>query len=1294
MPEISSKQQNFEYTLTHAFDIEKFLRFAAEFINGLNVFSSAKDFKTDGRSNFEQFVVGCYKVGSYETPKKEKLMVLAVCLKQGSNVEQARSKQRNYVKQIIREVDTDADAALVAFYTENDYKKWRLSFVRIDREFVGGKIKDKVLTPAKRYSYLVGDGEPCNTAKQCLYGIYSDEVNKITLDDLEKAFSVERVTDDFFKLYREKFLQLQEMLEKIPAFVKEAKERNFSSEQFAKKLMGQLVFLYFIQKKGWLGVDAFQKHMTEKEYNNAFYVRGQGEMPKKVMPKVYQKGPDGLYHRNVEAIMALTDEEGICLAKIVKGDAWGTGPKNFVREIFNACVGRGKNFFDDYLEPFFYTGLNKDRGSKGYYPRFRKRVPFLNGGLFEEMEGYDWENNSFNIPNEIFSNKDTKGERDADGILDIFDRFNFTMNEDEPMEKEVAIDPEMLGKVFENLLEIKDRKSKGAFYTPREIVHYMCQESLINYLTGKMGIPEKDIRDFVLYGELLKEEDTSYGFKKEFLISEQIYAPSKGINRLEELDGYLANVKVCDPAVGSGAFPLGMINEIVRARDVLTAYMAMDCGFGVGNIIRRFELYNTKRTFYALKTQTIKNCIYACDIMPSAVDIAKLRLWLSIVIEDVLSDKDDELTGEHTSPRQLPNLDCNIICGNSLMDEFMGIKLVNGETLFAKQKLGQKELFVVSRKEQINLFEDKLDGRITELMELQDKLFFEKELVQKQSIKTEIQNLYNDIVMEQLGDKPEAVEKYFVASQDISKPFVIWQLYFPRVFVENGGFDIVIGNPPYVSTKGRTAKEKNELLHCYGFADDLYSHFYFKALDICRLKGVVTFITPDTFFTTITKNNLRKLVLQNKLLELIHLGHDVFDSAMVSTAICLIQKGNSVDNVTKVLNAKGCKKLKDARHYSCLQSAYLSSINKAFFVSTVFNNKLNEIFAKKHTDLVNLYWDKIVTSAEIKRNAGMLKDYRDNLKPGDFTLLGLVTDGGVGLQTANNGKYVGYREGTKGAERVAAARVKKLAEFNKEYKCSYEMPAKEQDIWALFEEIKAKYGRDVFGQGFIYKIVPDALIANVDDISADEKLNGLKGNATFVPYDKGDKEGNRWYLETPFVIDWGRDSVNALKESSQRGGTGSARFQNTQFYFREGFCYSDIKTFFLKARKKGISVHDVKSMSLFPLIDKLPEYYLIMLINTEIIATFVYNFLNNTPSFQINDCKMLPVFVPTDKQLEECKILFEQLETIQKKYFAGIIDSNEKEAQLSVVQDKVELWACDLYGISPELLRGQENYVR
>lgn len=222
----------------------------------------------------------------------------------------------------------------------------------------------------------------------------------------------------------------------------------------------------------------------------------------------------------------LNNEDETILAQCVKGQPWGTGPHNFMRKLFETAVKKEANFFDDYLEPLFYNALNVNRGEQGYDPILHCRIPFLSGGLFEPIDGYEWKYNDFAIPNEVFSNRIDNNPRTGDGILDIFDRYNFTMSEDEPLEREVAIDPEMLGKVFENLLDVDDRKSKGAFYTPREIVHYMCQESLINYLTREINVSEVAVRDFILYGDFMKGEDTVKEKRQgngNLYISEELY---------------------------------------------------------------------------------------------------------------------------------------------------------------------------------------------------------------------------------------------------------------------------------------------------------------------------------------------------------------------------------------------------------------------------------------------------------------------------------------------------------------------------------------------------------------------------------------------------------------------------------------------------------------------------------------------------------------------------------------------------------------------------------------------------
>ena len=386
------------------------------------------------------------------------------------------------------------------------------------------KLKTKEeITPAKRWSFLVGESEGSHTAQRSFVDLFITDEDP-NLKELEHAFDIEIVTKEFFDRYTELFFQLKEhldgLLEKDEKIKKDFEEKEISTVDFAKKTLGQIVFLYFLQKKGWFGVKA--------------------------------------------------------------GEKWGSGSKTFMRRLFDyrkSFTDYKESFFNEILEPLFYEGLSLNSNSKNdnIYDRLsvsgqKYRMPFLNGGLFAPINEYLWKDTDIVIPDELFSNTIKTKEGDiGTGILDIFDRYNFTVNENEPLEKEVAVDPEMLGKVFENLLDIKDRKSKGAFYTPREIVHYMCQESLINYLETETNseIPREDLELFIQKGDRIIENDSLIKNKEDIELKKynKVYSDNKYLlpksvrNKVKELDKLLQNIKVADPAVGSGAFPL----EIGRA---------------------------------------------------------------------------------------------------------------------------------------------------------------------------------------------------------------------------------------------------------------------------------------------------------------------------------------------------------------------------------------------------------------------------------------------------------------------------------------------------------------------------------------------------------------------------------------------------------------------------------------------------------------------------------------------------------------------------------------------------------
>ncbi len=889
-----------EKVLKSQYDVNGFTALVREIFPDMAVISPNRKIAT--ASNYSSHIEGHYNIGKYEDPEGKTLLIFAVELKKESYVENSRSTQRNFAKLLIE--NGGADAAFIAFFTKDD-PKWRISFVRLDYELKveNGKLATvENLTPAKRYSYLVGENEPCHTAISRFHRFLVDDLEiRPTLDDIEEAFSVEKVTDEFFKLYCEKYHELREALENNEDFIAEASEHNFTSAQFAKKLMGQIVFLYFLQKKGWLGVNTWPVTLTKKQYTNMnFAFTGvKNRLVKQYLPQVFLQESEDVYRLQPKMLESIPDDAEEYIALALPGKkAWGTGPKDFMRRLFKASQKDNKNFYDEYLEPLFYNALNVNRGDTGYDPILHCRIPFLSGGLFEPIDGYDWKNAKFSIPNDIFSNK--TDDIEGNGILDIFDRYNFTMSEDEPLEREVAIDPEMLGKVFENLLDVTDRKSKGAFYTPREIVHYMCQESLISYIVRETGISEQAVRDFITMGEFMKDADTTADRKRgqsEMFISDEIYKLGADcipvVNRLVDIDNALKTIRVADPAVGSGAFPLGMLNEIVKARTNISAYMALTM-----NAYNRRMMYSTNRSPYLLKVETIKNCIFAADIDPSAVDIAQLRLWLSIVIDDEINPNADNPVDGHRNPIPLPNLECNIVCGNSLLDMIDGNKLINQSELIGTQG------------GQLNLYQSTYDVLIPQLLAAQDELFRCSDTNRKHELLTIIEGIKDRLIMSQLAQASnETKEKYRQTKSMASKPYLLWQLEFARVFREKGGFDVVIGNPPYVDSEEMTRSMSQERIayndiytSCKGNWD-LFVPFVEKGISLLSEGAVISYIIPNKLISAPYTEEIRKIISKNQVQEIRDYSNvNVFKSAAVYPVVFRIQRcSNKTDVIMDVM---------------------------------------------------------------------------------------------------------------------------------------------------------------------------------------------------------------------------------------------------------------------------------------------------------------------------------------------------------------------------------------------------------
>ena len=959
-----------KYVFTHKFQTEYFEKFIS------NIFKDYKplDISREGQSIKDAFKphVAKYKIiGTFSDAENNDIDILLVALNNINTLQRARTLQRNFVADYLN--SNGKEAAMLAFITNKD--EWRFSLVKLDHslEIVDEKIKTKKeITPARRWSFLVGRNEGSHTAQSRFIKLLTDN-EKPSLAELESAFNIESVTKEFFDRYTQLYFALKEHLDSLvesdEKIKKDFEGKEISTVDFAKKTLGQIVFLYFLQKKGWFGVAA--------------------------------------------------DKD------------WGSGPKNFLRELFNRRENYGKNFFNDILEPLFYEALAQDRGEDAIYTKLNNvRMPFLNGGLFEPMNNYQWETTDIVIPDELFSNeiKDAKTGDTGNGILDVFDRYNFTVNENEPLEQEVAVDPEMLGKVFENLLEIKDRKSKGAFYTPREIVHYMCQETLINYLeTETTDISRDDIEFFIRQGELILEndkttaskiaekEDRGYEYKGDYTY----LLPQSIINNATEIDKLLYNIKVADPAVGSGAFPLGMLNEIVRARRVIGVHT------------------KDNKKVYTLKKETISNSLYGVDIDPGAVEIAKLRLWLSLVVDE-------------NKPHPLPNLDHKIMQGNSLISEYEGIKLFDDsifgtveekdtqieqienrikeigreiislaeQNIYSGEKVEElekeakslnKKLTNIKKKdvenpefqslfdepEQINILEQKTK----ELTEKTAQYISESGRSGKQSLKRDIDKLKWDIIemtLRQQGHEDKVEELKGLRRKNI-KPFFIWKLEFADVFKSKEGFDVVIGNPPYVGEKGNKdifrPVAKGNLGKYYQGKMDLFYFFFHLALDLGRKNTQNAFITTNYYITALGARKFRAdLKERSSIRNLINFNElRIFESALGQhNMITIFSKGrcdeiNAKTCITKrkgtaneeILNAIVSRKDKETDYFNIDPKSLYDGKENYIRLSGIgnFDSPIEKILEKIKTQ-----GDELTSICDINNGVHTQADYLSNKK--------------------------------------------------------------------------------------------------------------------------------------------------------------------------------------------------------------------------------------------------------------------------------------------------------------------------
>lgn len=696
-------------------------------------------------------------------------------------------RNRVNIQRLIRSVMDQYSCAFMLFHYEDDARwDWRFTYCRKS----GNKEES---TDSKRYTFLLGPGQSCRTATDNFMALY-DKRNSLEIKDIEDAFNVEALSKEFFGKYKTQYETfVNYMVDPTNGMRQHFIDTDFDHtgmtadkirdreekpiRDYVKKLLGRIVFLHFLQKKGWLGVPT--------------------------------------------------------------GKEWGEGDRNFMLNIFkNANENQKGNFLEEILEGLFAEALDRDRSAQddlydtkveGFH---NCRIPYLNGGLFERDI---LDKKSCHFPASFF-----------DSLLTMLSQYNFTIDENDPNDAEVGVDPEMLGRIFENLLE--DNKDKGAFYTPKEIVQYMCRESLISYLQTDQREEDKEcIRLFVA-----THDATLLGDLK------------------EEIEQKLYNVKICDPAIGSGAFPMGLLRELFLCRSAIEP--------------------NIMENAANIKRHIIQNNIYGVDIERGAVDIARLRFWLSLIVDE-------------KSPEALPNLDFKIMQGNSLLEQYKGVDL----STMTEKKVGTEQY--------ITIFDSMLD---VYRKNLRDKLA-EYYVCPNHDKKMLLRKDIADIVKQELIEQSIDID-FEDVDLSANSQFFLWHTWFHDVFSRPSkeGFDIVIGNPPYISAPTQIVspelnEQRKRIVASKKYKSlnekwDLYVPFMELGLQLLCPKGIFAMIVPYPLTNQKYGKKLRKMLAEEyRLLEIADLnGTKIFENATVSNCIPFIQNSqpNGELRITQIFEDK------------------------------------------------------------------------------------------------------------------------------------------------------------------------------------------------------------------------------------------------------------------------------------------------------------------------------------------------------------------------------------------------------
>lgn len=1014
---------------------------------------------------------------------------------------------------------------------------------------------------------------------------------------INKALDVERVTKKFFEglsEHHERLLGAVTTAGEVDPAVLSGLERAGGADRVALRIVTQLLFSYFLQRKG-----------------------------------------------------------------LLEGDrAWLT-------RHYQSNMTRG-SFYQRVLEPLFYDALAKPSDERPEEWR-RESLPFLNGGLFERHYG----DVSLPIPDEVLSTNE--------GLLGFLDRWTFTVSEEVADESEVAVDPEMLGRIFESLIPENVLRKEGTVYTPRPVVQFMCREALVPYLEREARLDEAAARRMLLDDESFDQTTAEHG-------SEAALALARGV------DEAVARIRVLDPAVGSGAFLLGMMGEIVRLRRL--CHRVID-----GRDAPTRDLWNWK-------LHAIERSLFGVDINPTAIELCRLRLWLSLLVEE-----------ESGQVYPLPNLEYRTVTADSLRDFVGGIEVQQ------------------TRSGALTLGFDMADP--DELVSLRDRYFKAWQPSEKRQLLAELgeaeDELVDSILRRSAENAREAARRKAKKVQDEAKAALEQQLpelerqfhsrdrVFP-VFLpafhapdvaREGGWHIVIMNPPYVGRKEVAqrfdASYRADLERHYGRTSDLMIHFGERAFELSRPGGIVSMIFNDSIFTSTDATEFRRMLFAD--------GDVPVRVTAIARSRCFEGKAVTGGVVVAVEETPGKRPVRYVENHGrpavelggASRPASIADSPLAVGASELWIAERRHYRRLPHRPLFRpspeaiallgrfeecASWSEIEADWELLSKTDRLDTWKDEqrragfydrLRVSKFVLLGLVIEGGVGLQTGDDRRFLAAIEGTTDAERALAhrERLESLALERPEAAQCY-AAAREDGLSAVdaLLVVSERFRNQDLGwpkTGLIRTTKGDTITRRA--LTDDEVGNGIEGPVYFVPFEKGDDSGEdgaaRWCRTNPLVIDWSPGSVGLLRaRAAQTEMHRKPRIQNQRLWGKGGVTWNAIASY-LRARivPRG-SIFGHGAPVVVPTVDWLSPESLLAILNARPLDFALRTFLASRMNTHVGDIRRLPIPALADRDAERLTHLGTR--AIEAK---AALDRREPGEPLDEIEAELDAYVRELYGI-------------